>query len=474
MDFKLRNYQERCVSVSINYLNDPNDNDPKILVAPTAAGKSIIIAEIARRSGESILVLQPSKELLVQNHAKFVGEGFKAEIYSASVGQKTLGEVTFATLGSIKDKVEDFKFMGVRFVIIDECHFKFPPERGSMFRNFIDELSPSKVIGLTATPFYLRPSSDGATLKLMTRNKEKYFHGFIDIVQITELTSQGFWAELKYKLYEFDESGLMTNSAGSDFTDESIKDAMKIQNVNNKICFEIERLQQEGIKSILVFTDSVETAQTMSQWFRIKDATYIESSMPKKMRDDRVNGFKSGKYKVMCQYGILGTGFDFPDLRCVIMGRPTISLALYYQIIGRLTRVSPQTGKEYGLFVDFCSNAQRFGRVENLILEEIDEKMYMTSGDIVLTDVPMSGLLKTKGSVKDGKESLGREYMTTMPFGKHKGKKLVDLPIQYVDWLLNEAQFQWSGEIMQKLHKSLIRVQKIHEESKEYLKKQVI
>jgi DNA repair protein RadD len=469
----LREYQERCVSRSVDYLNDPKDSKPKILVAPTAAGKSIIIAEIARRSGEPILVLQPSKELLIQNHAKFVGEGFQAEIYSASVGQKTLGPITFATLGSVKDLVEDFKFMGVRTVLIDECHYKFPPEKGSMFRNFIDELAPKKVIGLTATPFYLRQSPEGAILKLMTRIKEKYFHDFIDIIQIPELTSQGFWAELKYKLYEFDESGLMTNSAGSDFTEESIRAAIRAQGTNNNICLEIERLQNEGVSSILVFVDSVDTAKTMAEWHRIKDATYVTSDMPKKVRDERTEGFKSGKYKVLINFSIYSTGFDFPDLRCVIMGRPTMSLALYYQIIGRLTRISPDTGKEYGIFVDFCNNAQRFGRVENLILEEIDGKMFMTSGDIVLTNVPMSGLLKTKGTMAGGDDSLGKGMVTIMPFGKHKGKKLVNLPLDYVDWMLNKSDFQWNGVVMQKLRKSLLKVMEIHNENKKNLQAQV-
>lgn len=467
----LRPYQERCLEKSMEYLADPKDNKPKILVAPTAAGKSHIIAAIAARLNEPILVLQPSKELLLQNHSKLLSYGFEADIYSASAGQKTLGEITFATLGSIKDMTEQFKFMGVRTVLIDECHFKFPPEKGRMFRNFMDALNPKKVIGLTATPFYLRSSLQGAILKLMTRIQDAYFKDFIDVIQIPELTSQGYWAEIKYKLYEFDESGLTKNSAGSDFSDESIKQALHVQGINNKIYKEILQLQKDGMKNILVFMDSVENAKKMAELKTIEGATWISGDMNVKVRTERVEGFKSGKYKVLCNFGILTTGFDFPDLRCIIMGRPTLSLALYYQLIGRGTRISHDTGKTDCLYIDFCGTAQRFGRIENLVLEDVPgHGQCMTSNGLILTNTHIGGLMKSKDSVKNELGLNGEGYVDKIWFGKKfNGTKIVDLPMWYIDFLLGKADFNWSSKKMSMLKKSLLRVKEMDQQNKQVL-----
>ena len=74
---------------------------PSIIVAPTAFGKSIVIAEIAHQLGEKILVIQPSKELLEQNYNKFINLGGNASIYSASMNEKEIGDVTYATIGYI-------------------------------------------------------------------------------------------------------------------------------------------------------------------------------------------------------------------------------------------------------------------------------------------------------------------------------------------------------------------------------------
>jgi DNA repair protein RadD len=464
----LRPYQERCVRKAFEYLYDDKRTKPEVLVAPTAAGKSLIIAAIADGFDEPLLVLQPSAELLKQNHTKLLDYGFEADIYSASVGKKTLGKITFATLGSIKDLAEDLKLLGVRTVLIDEAHYGYPPEPGSMFMNFMNELKPRKVIGLTATPYLLRSSMSGSELKLLTRKRPKFFHDFLDIIQIQELTENNFWSRIDYKLYDFDESGLELNSTGSDFTEESIRRTLKAKGINNNIFLEIQDLQNQGVNSILVFMDTVENAEIMANHPKIKGATFIHGKMKKKDRDERVEGFKSGKYKVLINYGILTTGFDYPDLRCIIMGRPTLSLALYYQIVGRGTRISRETGKESCMFIDFCGTARRFGRVEDLVLEDVPGfGMAITSKDIVLTNVPIQGLLRTKTSLKQEQDA---KEITVMPFGMHKGKPLTQVPISYIEYMLNKKDFNWNSDFMRRTKTKLQGVLIEHKANKEALK----
>ena len=83
MIYKLRPYQEECVKSTSDYINSDR-HDPALIVGPVGCGKSLLIAEAARLMGDKTLILQPSKELLQQNHDKITSYGIPATIYSAS------------------------------------------------------------------------------------------------------------------------------------------------------------------------------------------------------------------------------------------------------------------------------------------------------------------------------------------------------------------------------------------------------
>ena len=88
--------------------------------------------------------------------------------------------------------------------------------------------------------------------------------------------------------------------------------------------------------------------------------------------------YRPGKIKVVTNVGVLTTGFDYPELDTVVMARPTMSLALYYQIVGRAIRPHPE--KETAWIVDLCGNYKRFGRVEDLHLTEPRAGEYIITG----------------------------------------------------------------------------------------------
>lgn len=89
---------------------------------------------------------------------------------------------------------------------------------------------------------------------------------------------------------------------------------------------------------------------------------------------------------MVCNVGVLTTGFDYPELETVILARPTMSLALYYQMIGRGVR--PHPAKEYTKIVDLCGNIHLFGKVENLeIIDGGNGKWFITNGRRRLTNV---------------------------------------------------------------------------------------
>ena len=94
----------------------------------------------------------------------------------------------------------------------------------------------------------------------------------------------------------------------------------------------------------------------------------VSGETPKKERERILNDFKSGEIKIVTNVGVLTTGFDFPELETIVLARPTMSLALYYQMVGRAIR--PHPNKQSGWVVDLCQTYKRFGKVESLELKE--------------------------------------------------------------------------------------------------------
>jgi DNA repair protein RadD len=430
--FQLRKYQEECVQKGLEYINAKKDKGPGIIIAPTGGGKSLIISELAIRAKKPILCLQPSKELLEQNYGKLITSGGKATMYSASVGKKEASELTFATLGSIKDVAQKFKDLGVEIVIVDETHKGVPPLPGSQFMKFIEELAPKKVIGLTATPVFLKNSLEGAELKFITRMRPVYFKQVLHCVQIQELVRDKFWSPLKYEIQPFDNSFLQFNSNGSDFTENSIKLAAKKNEVNNRMYARIKRLVAEGYKKILVFMDCIENTEIMANALqKATTAGFIHSKLNNKTRTKTLNAFINGDIKVLTNVSVLTTGFDCPEIDAILIGTSTNSLALYYQMLGRGVRIHPD--KTHCFISDFMGNVERFGFIEHLeIIDNPDHGWGIYNGDVLLTNTPMNGRKITKKMLAKKAKKISDDFDDMMPFGKYKGQKISGLPIDYL------------------------------------------
>lgn len=428
---RLRDYQESAVGSCLDYINS-NSNKPGIVVAPTAAGKSWIIAGIAKRYKNQILVLQPSLELLLQNYEKLKLMGGDASLYSNSVKSKEIGHITYAILPSIKNNAIDFKNNNVKLVIIDECHYKISPESNSMFSRFIKELNPDKVIGLTATPFRLKSNMAGSRLAMLNRMRPGYFKHFIHVTQISDIINKGFWSPSVDEEWIMDEDKLILNSNGTEFTEESVKEAIETNGINNKIYLRIRDLQSQGKrKSILVFVDSVETCEKFCQ--HIPNSSYVSGETSNKKRLEIVDKFKKGEINVVFNFGVFTTGFDHPELDCIIMGRPTNSLAMFYQIYGRGVRVSEN--KENFLFIDYCNNFRRLGHPRKISIENYPGHGWgVFSGDRLVTSIQLDGPEITKSDLDD--KNLDIDYDMVFPFGKFKDQK-VSIVCKEKPWYIN-------------------------------------
>ena len=365
----LRDYQKAASDKAVAFFKDKNKKSNGVMVLPTGAGKSIVIADIAHRLNDYVLIFCPSREIVEQNFKKLCSYGIlDCSIYSASFNSKEISRITFATIGSVKSHPELFAHF--KNIIVDECHLVNPIE--GMYKDFFDAVK-CKVLGLTATPYRLSSSRDfGSMLKFITRTKPHVFSEVIYHVQVSTLLDMGYLSKVNYNPMNptgWNELNLKINTTGADYTDKSVQKEYERIDFYSYIVHIVQRLMNPKAggkrKGILVFTRFLKEAERLTM--SIPGCVIVSGDTPKKERERILEMFKVGEIPVVANVGVLTTGFDYPELDTVVMARPTMSLAMYYQIVGRCIR--PYKGKT-AWFVDLCGNINRFGEVSDLLLKD--------------------------------------------------------------------------------------------------------
>ena len=380
MSFTPRPYQAEAIAAGVKFFKS-NLKYHAIEILPTGSGKSVVIANIAKELEGNTIVFQPSKEILEQNYAKFVSYGYTASVYSASVGQKRVSPITFATIGSVAKKHHLFREF--KNIIVDECHLV--NSEAGMYKDFIHALDGVSVLGLTATPYRLSTSMEGAMLKFLTRTRVKIFSKVIYYVQNNVLFDAGHLAKLKYFSFSvINREMLSLNSTGTDYTADSLKRYYSQINMPQTTAYYAGRLLAKR-KNLLIFcsllTEAFQTAHL------IPGAVVITGETEKKERERILMRFKKGIIKCLVNVGVLTTGFDYPELECVLIARSTMSLSLYYQMVGRAMR--PHPDKEDAWIVDLGNNINYFGKIETMkITCDRRELYYIENNGRQLTNVP--------------------------------------------------------------------------------------
>lgn len=262
---------------------------------------------------ERLLVVQPSKELLEQNHAKYInlcGGLAQAGIYSASFGKKEIGRITYATIGSIKDIGQLFREHGFTKMLIDEAHL-YPRKEQSMLGKFLKDSGITQVLGITATPLKLEQFSEKqgdrfdkwSELIMLTNPSPTgtFFKKILHVGQISEMTSMGFWSPLRYEILPFERKGLEMNTTGSEFSENSLIRAY-IQNNTRANIFGCLNWHKDR-RHALVFVPTVEEAMELARLY--PNSAYVSGDMSKKDRKQVIDGFRSGDIRVIFNVGVL-------------------------------------------------------------------------------------------------------------------------------------------------------------------------
>lgn len=456
--YSLRPYQAAAVRAGVDTLRNGGRG---VAVLPTGSGKSLVIASVARELLGNTIVFQPNKEILEQNLQKMIDFGFGDDtvVFSASLGKKEVGKITLATIGSIYNRPELWTVFDN--AIIDECHTVNAD--GGMYKEFIDAHNGS-VFGLTATPYRLHQYTDiyrenFVVAKFLTRTRPRVFKDICHITQIREMYELGFLAPVEYTINDaYKHSAVRLNSTGMDFDDKSLKLYNEQMDIVGLVA---KAIRTDGSRHILVFNKFVHEAVALADELSRAGITSasISAETPKADRERIITDFRSGKIRVVTNVGVLTTGFDFPALDCIILARPTQSVALYYQMIGRGVRIAPN--KERVRVIDVCGNVPRFGRIESFEIVATPEKpdlirlrsdaSFLTGYDFVhgvdVEEIGYKGLSEAISSAKREDARKAREAIKKqlteegkVTFGKYQGQPLIVVPDGYVQWVLENFE----------------------------------
>lgn len=357
--FTLRPYQQQAVDATLSHFRQTSES--AVLVLPTGAGKSLVIAELARLAKRKILVVTHVQELVEQNASKYAALGLNPGIYSAGLKQRdTEHQVIFASIQSIARNLEQFDHE-YSLIIIDECH-RVSNHDESLYQQLIGHIkqnNPSlKVLGLTATPYRLGHGwiYHRDYRGFYRQSESTIFQHCIYDLPMRSLIKQGYLTEPKLvnaatAHYDF---SVLTPSANGLFAEREVNELLaKYPRVTEAICEQVVELASNR-KGVMLFAASVRHAREILSYLPEGDAELVIAETEAKQRTEIIDRFKQRQFKYLVNVAVLTTGFDAPHVDLIAILRPTQSVSLFQQMVGRGLRLSE--GKTDCLVIDYANN----------------------------------------------------------------------------------------------------------------------
>ncbi|PRD16741.1 DEAD/DEAH box helicase [Pantoea coffeiphila] len=358
MSFTLRPYQQEAVDATVSYFR--RSAEPAVIVLPTGAGKSLVIAELARVARGRVLVLAHVKELVAQNHAKYQAYDLEADIFAAGLQRKeSQAKVVFGSVQSVARNLAQFDDR-FSLLIVDECH-RISDADDSQYQQIINQLrqrNPQlRLLGLTATPYRL---GKGWIYQFhyhgMVRGSEQaIFRDCIYELPLRYMIKHGFLVppeRLDMPVVQYDFSRLQAQENGLFSEADLNRELKQQQRITPHIIQQIVEFAQER-QGVMIFAATVEHAREILGLLPGSKAL-ISAGTPAAERDALITAFKARELLYMVNVAVLTTGFDAPHVDLIAILRPTESVSLYQQIVGRGLRLSP--GKSDCLILDYAGN----------------------------------------------------------------------------------------------------------------------
>lgn len=347
---QLYSYQLGDLDKIFARLDEHKSNYNLLYQLPTGGGKTVIFSEIVRKyiksTSKKVVVLTHRIELCKQTSKMLEGFGVKNKIINSKIKDlpdQDEYDCFVAMVETLKNRLEDEKLEidNIGLVIIDEAHY-------NSFRKLLGDFTNSFILGVTATPL-------SSNVKLPMKN---IYDELIVGDTIQSLINNGFLSKANTHCYNIGLKGLKIGANG-DYTVKSSDELYSNLEMLDKLKFTYE--EHALGKKTLIFNNGIKTSLQVYKLFLKAGfpVRHLDNSCGTEERKDILQWFKKTPGAILTSVSILTTGFDEPTVEAVILNRATKSLTLYFQMIGRGSRVLPN--KKTFEVIDLGNNAARFG-----------------------------------------------------------------------------------------------------------------
>lgn len=333
MGIVLRDYQAKLLSEARDLMRCGERSI--ILCSPTGSGKTALTAHMLRTASEKGMrswFICHRRELVKQSMNAFSNEGLSHGVMSAGFPEEVTKDVQICSINTLRNRFE--RLRAPHLIVWDECHHLAAGTWAKIHKSFPKAFH----IGLSATPQRL----DGKGL-------QPWFRRMIVGPSVSDLISQKYL--VPYKLFAPPSISLESVPVRmGDYVKSALEELLDKPKIIGSAVEHYLRLAR-GRRAI-VFCFSVLHSRHVTEEFRLAGirAEHLDGESPAWQRDVYIDRFRKGEIEVLCNVDLFGEGFDLPAIEAVILLRPTKSLALYLQQVGRSLRPSP--GKTHSIILD--------------------------------------------------------------------------------------------------------------------------
>ena len=327
----LRPYQREGIT---NIFNEWREGTRSVLFQmPTGTGKTVLFSEIVKMGHDKdrkILIVAHRKELIEQIIRKLQSKDIESGVIVAGQKSDYSKIVQVASIQTLNKR----KHPDANLIIIDECHHA----KAKSYKKLWDIYPDAKFLGVTATPIRLNGSGF-----------DDLFDVLIPAMQINGFIEQGYLSKIKHLVCANPNLAGVRKQRG-DYVTNMLKGVMLHNDLMSNLIGSYKKYAPD--KSMIVFAVDVEHSRSIVERYENAGiaAAHVDSKTPPLQRKELLDAFKQGMIKIISNVEIITEGFDFPECEAVQLARPTKSLSLYLQMVGRVMRIAPD--KKHGIVLD--------------------------------------------------------------------------------------------------------------------------
>lgn len=378
---QLRPYQQDAVDECWQALKV--NSDPVLLMASVGAGKSLMLASILltmEQAGKRALCLVNNAELVRSNCATFNEQGGHASIYCAALGSKDASApVVFGTPKSVLNGINKNEKIGkIRFniIVVDEAHAINYLDHGTCFmrilRHYKQEYHDMRLLGATGTNFRFKGTAivgDDCLFKRQVGN-----------ITTEQLIENDYLIKPNFEIDQnlvIDFSKVKVKSNGQ-FDQKQLEAVIeRSARLTELICQQVVHIMEsQNRRGVFFFATTKKHALEILSHLPIGESAIILGDTPQHERTRILDDARDGRIKYLVNIAIISVGVDVPAYDTIAYLRPTESLVLLVQTMGRVLRLSPQTNKTDALVLDFAGNIERHADWDNpVILDAVKQTL---------------------------------------------------------------------------------------------------